>query len=103
MKDPTTEPHFNLLTTPPSSYIFHVSLPYRLRGLGVEIAKNVILAGVKSVTLADDAPVEMADLSSQFYFTEADVGTPRAEACAREGCAKKACALRSYLELNLKF
>jgi ubiquitin-activating enzyme E1 len=84
MKDPTTEPHFNLLTTPPSSYIFHVSLPYRLRGLGVEIAKNVILAGVKSVTLADDAPVEMADLSSQFYFTEADVGTPRAQACGAQ-------------------
>lgn len=28
-----------------------------LKGLGVEIAKNVILGGVKSVTLADDAPV----------------------------------------------
>jgi ubiquitin-activating enzyme E1 len=35
------------------------------KGLGVEIAKNVVLAGVKSVTLHDPAPVVMADLSSQ--------------------------------------
>ena len=36
-----------------------------LRGLGVEIAKNVVLSGVKSVTLHDDGNVEWADLSSQ--------------------------------------
>ncbi|KAK9827310.1 hypothetical protein WJX81_003279 [Elliptochloris bilobata] len=50
-------------------------------GLGVEIAKNVILAGVKSVTLLDDATVVMRDLSAQFYLTEADVGKKRAAAC----------------------
>jgi ubiquitin-activating enzyme E1 len=49
-----------------------------LRGLGVEIAKNVILAGVGSVTLYDNDPVQLADLSSQFYLSEADVGKPRA-------------------------
>ncbi|XP_043227198.1 ubiquitin-like modifier-activating enzyme 1 isoform X2 [Amphibalanus amphitrite] len=52
-----------------------------LRGLGVEIAKNVILSGVKSVTLHDPGAVEMADLSSQFFLTEADIGRPRADAC----------------------
>lgn len=36
-----------------------------LRGLGVEIAKNVILAGVKSVTLHDQGIAEWRDLSSQ--------------------------------------
>lgn len=36
-----------------------------LRGLGVEIAKNVILAGVKSVTLHDQGVAEWRDLSSQ--------------------------------------
>lgn len=36
-----------------------------LRGLGVEIAKNVILGGVKSVTLHDDGVAEWQDLSSQ--------------------------------------
>lgn len=45
-----------------------------LGGLGVEIAKNVILGGVKSVTLHDNAVCKLADLGSQFYLTEADVG-----------------------------
>lgn len=45
-----------------------------LGGLGVEIAKNVILGGVKSVTLHDDALCQIADLGSQFYLTEADIG-----------------------------
>lgn len=36
-----------------------------LRGLGVEIAKNVILAGVKAVTLHDQGTAQWADLSSQ--------------------------------------
>ena len=53
-----------------------------LKGLGVEIAKNVVLAGVKSVTLHDDAPVALSDLSAQFFLTEADVGKPRAEVTA---------------------
>ncbi len=36
-----------------------------MRGLGVEIAKNVVLGGVKSVTLHDEGATEWADLSSQ--------------------------------------
>lgn len=36
-----------------------------MRGLGVEIAKNVILAGVRSVTVQDEGVVEWRDLSSQ--------------------------------------
>jgi hypothetical protein len=36
-----------------------------LQGLGVEVAKNVCLAGVKSVSLYDPAPVEVADLGTQ--------------------------------------
>jgi ubiquitin-activating enzyme E1 len=39
-----------------------------LRGLGVEIAKNIILAGVKSVTLYDPSPVVWEDLSAQVKF-----------------------------------
>lgn len=52
-----------------------------LGGLGAETAKNVILGGVKSVTLHDEALCTLADLSSQFYLTEADVGLNRAERC----------------------
>eukprot|EP00833_Pecoramyces_ruminatium_P003230 jgi/Orpsp1_1/1177262/evm.model.c7180000060725.1 len=55
-----------------------------LRGLGVEIAKNVILAGVKSVTLYDPELTQLSDLSSQFFLTEEDVGKRRDEvSCPR--------------------
>jgi molybdopterin/thiamine biosynthesis adenylyltransferase len=47
-------------------------------------AKNVILAGVKSVTLHDQSNVEMWDLSGNFYFTEADIGKNRAVACCNK-------------------
>jgi len=52
-----------------------------MKGLGVEIAKNVILSGVKSVTLHDEKVCEMSELSSQFYLNETHVGRNRAEAC----------------------
>ncbi|PRW20689.1 Ubiquitin-activating enzyme E1 2 isoform A [Chlorella sorokiniana] len=52
-----------------------------LGGLGVEVAKNVILAGVKSITLHDRAEVTLRDLASQFYLSKGDVGKNRAEAC----------------------
>lgn len=48
-----------------------------LKGLGVEIAKNIALAGVKSLTLFDPAPVAIADLSSQFFLRPDDVGKRR--------------------------
>eukprot|EP01018_Ginkgo_biloba_P009922 Gb_06844 [translate_table: standard] len=44
-----------------------------LKGLGAEIAKNLILAGVKSVSLHDEGDVELWDLSANFYFSEAYV------------------------------
>jgi ubiquitin-activating enzyme E1 len=36
-----------------------------LNGVGVEVSKNIILMGVKSVTLLDEKKVSMKDLSSQ--------------------------------------
>lgn len=36
-----------------------------VNGLGAEVAKNIILAGVKSVTLLDDAQTSWEDLSAQ--------------------------------------
>ncbi|KAH0605545.1 uncharacterized protein H6S33_004767 [Morchella sextelata] len=50
-----------------------------MKGLGVEIAKNICLAGVKSLTLYDPNPVEIADLSSQYFLQETDVGKRRDE------------------------
>ena len=50
-----------------------------LRGLGVEIAKNIALAGVKSLTLHDPRPAAVSDLSAQFFLRREDVGKPRAK------------------------
>ncbi|GAA6062612.1 hypothetical protein JCM10212_002206 [Sporobolomyces blumeae] len=51
-----------------------------MSGLGVEIAKNVCLAGVKSVTLSDPTPVSVPDLGTQFFLRESDLGQRRDEA-----------------------
>lgn len=51
-----------------------------LNGLGAEIAKNIILSGVKSVTLLDDKPVTELDFCSQFLAPHENVGLNRAEA-----------------------
>lgn len=66
-----------------------------LNGLGVEIAKNIILAGVKSVTLHDDTPASFLDLSAQFYLTERDIGQPRAHVSA-----KKLAELNPYVHVQ---
>ncbi|MBA0825342.1 hypothetical protein Goarm_021940 [Gossypium armourianum] len=55
-----------------------------MQGLGAEIAKNLILAGVKSVTLHDEGVVELWDLSSNFVFSEDDVGKNRALASVQK-------------------
>ncbi|CED85480.1 ubiquitin activating enzyme [Phaffia rhodozyma] len=48
-----------------------------VQGLGIEIAKNTVLAGVKSVTLYDPTPTTIADLGTQYYLRASDVGKPR--------------------------
>lgn len=67
-----------------------------MKGLGVEIAKNIILGGVKSVALHDEGNTELADLSSQFYLTEADIGKNRAEVTA-----KRVGELNSYVPVSV--
>ncbi len=45
-----------------------------MRGLGVETAKNLILASPKAVDIYDPTEVKQADQGSNFYINEADVG-----------------------------
>ncbi|XP_056316726.1 ubiquitin-like modifier-activating enzyme 1 [Danio aesculapii] len=66
-----------------------------MRGLGVEIAKNVILAGVRTVTVQDEGVVEWRDLSSQFYLKEADLGQKRA-LCSE----KQLSSLNAYVQVS---
>lgn len=49
-------------------------LLYTLRGLSAEIAKNIVLAGVGTVTLLDDKDVVEDDLGANFFLREEDVG-----------------------------
>jgi len=66
-----------------------------MKGLGVEIAKNVILSGVKAVTLHDMENVTVADLAAQFFLRESDIGTNRAAATFA-----KASDLNTYVKMR---
>ncbi|KAH7031068.1 uncharacterized protein B0I36DRAFT_267760 [Microdochium trichocladiopsis] len=67
-----------------------------LKGLGVEIAKNIALAGVKSLTLHDPAPVAIQDLSAQFFLHPEDVGKPRDATTA-----PRVAELNAYTPVNI--
>uniref|UniRef100_A0A8C0L8F9 Ubiquitin like modifier activating enzyme 7 n=1 Tax=Canis lupus dingo TaxID=286419 RepID=A0A8C0L8F9_CANLU len=58
-----------------------------LQGLGAEVAKNLVLMGVGSLTLHDPHPTCWSDLAAQFFLSEQDLETSRAEA-SRELVAK---------------
>jgi ubiquitin-activating enzyme E1 len=51
-----------------------------LAGVGLEVAKNLLLTGVKSLTISDDVPVTSFDLSTNFYLTNESIGKKRSEA-----------------------
>ncbi|XP_059162799.1 SUMO-activating enzyme subunit 1-like [Physella acuta] len=51
-----------------------------LKGLGAEVAKNIILAGIKSITFMDSHAVEVEDSMSQFFVSSAALGQNRAQA-----------------------
>eukprot|EP00944_MAST-04C_sp_MAST-4C-sp1_P014587 g14587.t1 len=50
-----------------------------MRGVGIECAKNLCLAGPRSVTVCDPNKVYMRDLGSNFFLSKEDVGKPRGE------------------------
>ena len=53
-----------------------------LKGVGMETAKNLALAGPGAITLWDDTPASMRDLGGNFFLNADDVGKPRAAAVA---------------------
>ncbi|CAF3810848.1 unnamed protein product [Rotaria socialis] len=65
-------------------------------GLGIEIAKNIVLAGVQSVTLQDTINTSMLDLATQYYLSEENIGKNRAQ-CSLE----KLRALNDYVKVNV--
>lgn len=63
-------------------------------GLGVEIAKNIVLAGVKSLTVHDTQPATEFDLGTQFFLRPDDVANSRNRAEASVG---RLCELNPYV------
>lgn len=45
-----------------------------LSGLGAEICKNIVLCGVKSLTLLDSEKVTEEDFTAQFLIPRTDLG-----------------------------
>ena len=45
-----------------------------IKSLGSEIAKNIVLAGVGSLTVLDSGIVTEEDVASQFFVSEGDLG-----------------------------
>ena len=72
-------------------------LIFGLRGLGMEIAKNIILIGPKCVSLYDRNILSHYDLGSGFYFSEDQINKYQRD----EGCIKKLSQLNSYVEVNV--
>ncbi|KAI0237342.1 Ubiquitin-like modifier-activating enzyme 6 [Lamellibrachia satsuma] len=53
-----------------------------LGGLGIEIAKNIVLAGVKSLTIHDVKLTSIQDVGTQFFLTDNDVAQSKNRAKA---------------------
>ena len=59
-------------------------LIYGMRGLGVEIAKNIILKGPEKVTLFDPEIATIRDMNSNFYLDEKDINIKRRDQAVLE-------------------
>ena len=66
-----------------------------LGGLGNEIAKNLVLSGIKSLVLHDTKTTTLHDLGTQYYLSESQIGINRAVACN-----KKLAELNSYVNVT---
>ena len=67
-----------------------------LRGLGIEIAKNLILTGPREVLVYDKNICKINDLGSNFYINEDDVNKKTRE----EACYKKLRSLNPYVKVT---
>ncbi|KAA1072368.1 hypothetical protein PGT21_033262 [Puccinia graminis f. sp. tritici] len=54
-------------------------LMINLRGISTEACKNIVLAGVGSITILDPNDVSPEDLGAGFFFREEDIGQKRVE------------------------
>ena len=67
-----------------------------LRGLGIEIAKNLILAGPNEVSIIDNNICRINDLCSNFYISKNDINIKTRE----ESCYNKLKSLNPYVKVT---
>lgn len=67
-----------------------------MSGLGLEVAKNLVLGGVGSIDLHDPEDITSLELSSNYYASPLDVGKNRCEVVS-----PKLAELNSYVTLNI--
>ncbi|MBN3315778.1 UBA6 enzyme, partial [Atractosteus spatula] len=66
-------------------------------GLGVEMAKNIVLAGVKALTVHDAKKCEIWDLGTNFFIHEEDVLSDKARV---EAVYPRIAELNPYVQVN---
>ena len=71
---------------------------YGMRGLGIEIAKNIILAGPNKVTIFDSNISKINDLTANFYLAKEDVENKKRR---DESVLDKLSLLNPFVEINI--
>lgn len=67
-------------------------------GLGVEIGKNCVLAGINSLMIYDPSPANYYDMGGNFYLTEKDVKDGKAKDAV---CQPKLAQLNPYVQVSV--
>ncbi|CAB9502135.1 Ubiquitin-activating enzyme E1 1 [Seminavis robusta] len=67
-------------------------------GLGVEVAKNGILAGLHSLTVMDPRPATWLDMGANFYLTAEHVASKKRK---DEACVKQLKELNPYVQVTV--
>lgn len=68
-----------------------------LRGLGIEISKNMILSGPKELYISDKNKCKINDLGTNFYINEDDVDNITRE----NACFEKLSLLNPYVKISI--
>ena len=71
---------------------------YGMRGIGIESAKNIVLAGPKSLTIFDPNPARIRDLTSNYFLTEENVKMNQRR---DESSIQNLSELNPYVKLNI--
>jgi len=71
---------------------------YGMRGVGIETAKNLILAGPKSLTIFDMSPTKINDLTANYFLTEEHVKNNKRR---DEACFTNLSELNPYVNISI--